>query len=45
MGAYKVHTDGACSNNGRPNAKAGLGIYFGPDDPRNSSESYRKTNK
>ena len=33
-----VYTDGACSNNGRPNAKAGLGIYFGPDDPRNSSE-------
>ena len=33
-----VYTDGACSNNGRGNAKAGLGIYFGEDDPRNSSE-------
>ena len=30
-----VYTDGACSNNGRPNAKAGLGIYFGENDPRN----------
>ena len=33
-----VYTDGACSNNGRSNAKAGLGIYFGENDPRNSSE-------
>jgi ribonuclease HI len=33
-----VYTDGACSNNGRSNAKAGLGIYFGEGDPRNSSE-------
>ena len=33
-----VYTDGACSNNGRANAKAGLGIYFGENDPRNSSE-------
>ena len=32
-----VFTDGACSNNGRPQAKAGIGIYFGPDDPRNVS--------
>lgn len=23
-----VFTDGACSNNGKPNAKAGIGIYF-----------------
>ena len=33
---YYVYTDGACSNNGKPNAKAGWGIYFGKDDPRNS---------
>jgi len=32
-----VFTDGACSNNGKPNAKAGIGIYFGADDPRNVS--------
>jgi ribonuclease HI len=30
-----VYTDGACSNNGRPNAKAGLGVYFGENDARN----------
>lgn len=32
-----VYTDGACSNNGRGNAKAGIGIYFGENDPRNVS--------
>jgi ribonuclease HI len=35
---YYVYTDGACSNNGRANACAGIGIYFGPDDPRNLSK-------
>jgi len=35
---YYVYTDGACSNNGRANACAGIGIYFGPDDPRNVSK-------
>ena len=28
----KIYTDGACSNNGRANAKAGLGVYFGNND-------------
>ena len=32
-----VYTDGACSNNGKPGAKAGMGIFFGVDDPRNVS--------
>lgn len=32
-----VYTDGACSSNGKTNAKAGIGVYFGPDDPRNIS--------
>jgi ribonuclease HI len=32
-----VYTDGACSNNGRGNSKAGIGIYFGENDPRNIS--------
>ena len=36
--AIKVFTDGACSNNGGENAKAGIGIYFGKDDSRNVSE-------
>jgi len=34
---YYVYTDGACINNGKKNAKAGLGIYFGMNDPRNTS--------
>jgi len=32
-----VYTDGACTENGGKNAKAGIGIYFGRDDPRNVS--------
>ena len=30
-----VFTDGSCSNNGFNNAKAGIGVYFSEDDPRN----------
>ena len=35
---YYVYTDGACSNNGRENASAGIGIYFGENDARNASQ-------
>jgi len=35
---YYVYTDGSCINNGRVDAKAGIGIYFGENDPRNVSE-------
>jgi ribonuclease HI len=35
---YFVYTDGACSNNGRTNALAGIGIFLGHDDPRNVFE-------
>jgi len=35
---YYVYTDGACINNGSESAIAGMGIYFGPDDPRNVSQ-------
>lgn len=35
-----VYTDGACTNNGKRNAKAGFGVYFGKNDERNVSESY-----
>lgn len=34
---YYVYTDGACSNNGKVSACAGIGIFFGKDDPRNVS--------
>jgi ribonuclease HI len=35
---YYVYTDGACSNNGGKHARAGIGIFFGIDDPRNVSK-------
>lgn len=35
---YYVYTDGACSKNGYIDAKAGIGIYFGPNDVRNLSK-------
>ena len=35
---YYIYTDGACSNNGKTNAIAGIGIYFGENDSRNLSE-------
>jgi len=34
----EVFTDGACSNNGKPNAKAGIGVYFSKGDKRNTSK-------
>lgn len=32
-----IYTDGACINNGKPNASAGIGVYFGENDCRNIS--------
>eukprot|EP00919_Chromeraceae_sp_WS-2016_P070589 GHVR01167309.1.p1 GENE.GHVR01167309.1~~GHVR01167309.1.p1 ORF type:complete len:309 (+),score=78.02 GHVR01167309.1:38-964(+) len=32
-----IYTDGASSNNGKTGARAGVGVYFGDDDPRNIS--------
>ena len=40
ISVIKVFTDGACIHNGKKNAKAGYGVYFGENDPRNTSESY-----
>jgi ribonuclease HI len=34
---YYVYTDGGCLNNGKRNAAAGIGIFFGVGDPRNVS--------
>jgi hypothetical protein len=31
----QVYTDDACMNNGKPDARCGAGVWFGPDDPRN----------
>jgi len=36
-----VYTDGACSNNGSSNAKAGIGIYFSKDNPLNVSKELK----
>jgi ribonuclease HI len=36
----EVWTDGACSDNGGTNAKAGIGVFFGDSDSRNISESF-----
>jgi ribonuclease HI len=33
-----IYTDGSCSDNGSVKARAGAGVYFGPDDPRNLAE-------
>jgi ribonuclease HI len=33
-----IYTDGSCSRNGTVKARAGAGVYFGPDDPRNLAE-------
>ena len=38
MNNHIVFTDGSCSNNGKVNAKAGIGVYFGKNDPRNVSK-------
>ena len=37
----RVYTDGSSLRNGTPGARAGVGVYFGPRDPRNVSEALR----
>lgn len=36
-----VYTDGSCIGNGSRDAIGGVGVYFGPNDPYNLSESVR----
>ena len=38
-----IFTDGSCLNNGKGNASAGIGIYFGKDHPMNRSEALKIT--
>lgn len=33
-GLIRIHTDGSSLSNGQYGARAGLGVYFGPGDPR-----------
>ena len=48
MPNVSIYTDGSCLGNGSPNAKAGIGIFFGTNHPRNISRklegSKRETN-
>ena len=32
--ALVIHTDGACPKNGQHGARAGIGVWYGLDDPR-----------
>ncbi|NWH71386.1 RNH1 Ribonuclease, partial [Piaya cayana] len=48
MGDFTVvYTDGCCSGNGRNRARAGIGVYWGPGHPLNTSERLpgRQTNQ
>ena len=38
MSTIEIYTDGSSLGNGKKNAMAGVGVYFGKDDPRNVSE-------
>ncbi|KAG7460601.1 hypothetical protein MATL_G00200430 [Megalops atlanticus] len=42
-----VYTDGCCSHNGNNGARAGVGVYWGPEHPMNVSERLqgRQTNQ
>ncbi|XP_034951645.1 ribonuclease H1-like [Chelonus insularis] len=37
-GRVDIYTDGACSDNGRRSARAGIGVYFGDNHPENVSK-------
>lgn len=45
--AVVVYTDGCCSGNGKKGAKAGIGVYWGPDHPLNVADRLqgRQTNQ
>ncbi|XP_022088475.1 ribonuclease H1-like isoform X2 [Acanthaster planci] len=46
-GRAVVYTDGACESNGRRGARAGVGVYWGDNNPYNTSERLqgRQTNQ
>jgi len=41
--AQYVYCDGSTFNNGKKFACGGIGIYFGPNDPKNVSEPFTRT--
>lgn len=38
MSVLKIYTDGACTANGKPNARGGVGVFFCENDERNISQ-------
>ncbi|XP_077990851.1 ribonuclease H1-like [Glandiceps talaboti] len=42
-----VYTDGCCTSNGRRGARAGIGVYWGPEHPKNVADRLhgRQTNQ
>lgn len=38
----KIWTDGSCYNNGQPNAKAGIGVFFGDQHEENIAKPFLK---
>ena len=45
MPDISIYTDGSCLGNGSPNAKAGIGIFFGTNHPRNISRKLDSPNR
>ncbi|XP_060947408.1 ribonuclease H1 isoform X2 [Limanda limanda] len=45
--AVVVYTDGCCTSNGKVGARAGIGVYWGPNHPLNAAERLhgRQTNQ
>jgi ribonuclease HI len=37
-GLVRIYTDGSCVGNGKHVSFAGVGVFYGPDDPRNVSQ-------
>ncbi|KAJ4528950.1 hypothetical protein HRR83_009004 [Exophiala dermatitidis] len=40
-GMLRIYTDGSSLRNGQAGARAGVGVYFGPQDPKNVSEALK----
>ncbi|KIV92585.1 hypothetical protein, variant 2 [Exophiala mesophila] len=40
-GMLRIYTDGSSLKNGQVGARAGVGVYFGPQDPKNVSEALK----
>ncbi|KAI1614789.1 ribonuclease H-like domain-containing protein [Exophiala viscosa] len=40
-GMLRIYTDGSSLRNGQAGARAGVGVFFGPQDPKNVSEALK----